>query len=137
MAVSSICNASPGIRLHINNEHKLIDFVSILSFRAPPLVFSFPGIVRHLITPPLNDQILPGITRDSLLTLTRAHIASEIIVEGFPEPSKLVVEEQEFTLSDLKKWSDEGRIKESFGAGTAASEWPKFWSFALSPPHVI
>jgi hypothetical protein len=78
--------------------------------------------VNHLITPPLNGQILPGITRDSLLSLSRSHISSSLTIPGLPtDRSKLVVEEREFGLSDLKRWSDEGKLKECFGAGTAAS----------------
>lgn len=73
----------------------------------------------HLITPPLNGQILPGVTRDSLLTLARAHAAGSTVLAGFP-PSGLVVEEREFSLTDLKAWSASGSLLECFGAGTAA-----------------
>ncbi|KAL7414229.1 aminotransferase [Mrakia frigida] len=79
--------------------------------------------VTHLITPPLNGQILPGVTRDSLLSLSRSHIAGEFVVEGLPT-SKFEVEEREFTLDDLKLWSSEGKLKEAFGAGTAAIVCP-------------
>jgi branched-chain amino acid aminotransferase len=76
-------------------------------------------VATHLITPPLNGQILPGVTRDSLLTLARAHAAGSIALAGLP-PSNLVVEEREFTLADLEAWSASGSLLECFGAGTAA-----------------
>lgn len=77
--------------------------------------------ITHLITPPLNGQILPGVTRDSLLTLARLHIAGEFTVDGLPT-EKFVVEEVEFGTDDLKRWADAGELKEAFGAGTAASK---------------
>lgn len=87
------------------------------------LSLSLFSSVTHLITPPLNGQILPGVTRDSLLYLTRAHISGELLVEGLPT-DKFEVEEREFTLDDLKLWSSEGKLKEAFGAGTAAIVCP-------------
>jgi branched-chain amino acid aminotransferase len=59
-----------------------------------------------LVTPPLNDAILAGITRDSLLNLARD---MDIPVEERP----LSVAELESTLAD-------GRLTEAFGVGTAA-----------------
>lgn len=79
-------------------------------------------LVTRLITPPLNGQILPGITRDSLLILTRAHLAGEIVIEGLPNKN-FDIEEREFTLTELRRWSDQGRLKECFGAGTAVREF--------------
>ncbi|KJH41338.1 putative branched-chain-amino-acid transaminase [Dictyocaulus viviparus] len=61
----------------------------------------------ELITPPLErGLILPGVTRDSLLELAR-------------EWEDFKVSEKSFTLSDVKKALDEGRLLEMFGAGTA------------------
>ncbi|KAL7416572.1 aminotransferase [Mrakia frigida] len=74
--------------------------------------------VSQLITAPLNGEILPGVTRDSLLLLTRGHIAGELVVDGIPT-SNFAVQERQFTLQDLKRWSDKGRLKEAFGCGTA------------------
>jgi branched-chain amino acid aminotransferase len=59
-----------------------------------------------LVTPPLTDTILDGITRDSLLTL-----ASD---EG------ISVEERPVSITELRKGLDNGEVREAFGAGTAA-----------------
>jgi branched-chain amino acid aminotransferase len=59
-----------------------------------------------LITPELNDSILAGITRDSLITLARA--------EG------RVVEERRISLSEWRDRSRSGEIVEAFACGTAA-----------------
>jgi len=63
-------------------------------------------IDEKLITPPLNDSILDGITRDSLL-----RIAKDMGIE---------TEERRLGISELLKALDEGRSVEAFGAGTAA-----------------
>ncbi|KAE9413358.1 hypothetical protein Angca_006213, partial [Angiostrongylus cantonensis] len=61
----------------------------------------------ELITPPLErGLILPGVTRDSLLELAR-------------EWGDFKVSEKSFTMYDVKKALDEGRLLEMFGAGTA------------------
>ncbi len=59
-----------------------------------------------LITPPLSDTILDGVTRDSLLTL-----ASDL---GF------ATEERPVPLSEIEHAFKKGAITEAFGAGTAA-----------------
>ena len=61
----------------------------------------------ELVTAPLDGTILPGVTRDSLLTLAR-------------EWGEFQVTERTFTIDELCKAVDEGRVYESFGAGTAA-----------------
>jgi len=62
---------------------------------------------QELVTPPLNGLILPGITRKSLLDLAR-------------EWDEFKVSERDFTLQEVAKAASEGRVKEIFGAGTAA-----------------
>jgi branched-chain amino acid aminotransferase len=59
-----------------------------------------------LITPPLNGTILPGITRDSLLTMARD--------EG------LTVSEQPYAIDQWQADAASGRLTESFACGTAA-----------------
>jgi branched-chain amino acid aminotransferase len=59
-----------------------------------------------LITPPLSDSILDGITRDSLLKL-----AGELGIEK---------EERSISVTELKEAFQQKRISEAFGAGTAA-----------------
>jgi branched-chain amino acid aminotransferase len=59
-----------------------------------------------LITPPLSDSILDGITRDSLLTIAR-NLAYK-------------TEERPVSVSELESAFRNGTITEAFGAGTAA-----------------
>ncbi len=59
-----------------------------------------------IVTPPLSDSILDGITRDTLLTL-----AKDMLIP---------VEEKSISIADLQKAFEEKTITEAFGAGTAA-----------------
>ena len=59
-----------------------------------------------LVTPPLSDSILDGVTRDSLLTL-----ANDIGCE---------VEERPIRVEELEQAFRNNSITEAFGAGTAA-----------------
>lgn len=59
-----------------------------------------------LITPPLSDSILPGITRDSILTLAKA--------------MGLKVEERKVSLTEVREAYVAGTLTEAFGVGTAA-----------------
>jgi branched-chain amino acid aminotransferase len=59
-----------------------------------------------LVTPPLTGTILPGITRDSLLTLARE--------EG------LVVREERYAIDQWKADAESGKLVETFACGTAA-----------------
>ena len=59
-----------------------------------------------LHTPPLNGSILPGITRDSILTLARA--------EG------RVVREAPYSIDQWRADAASGRLRECFACGTAA-----------------
>lgn len=71
------------------------------------------------MTAPLeNDMILPGVTRDSVLALAREHQEGKIHLSGLPQ--NLVVSERSFTMGDLIKAQQSGKLKEAFGAGTAA-----------------
>lgn len=63
-----------------------------------------------LRTPPLTGTILPGITRDSILTLARA--------QG------LTVEEEPYSLADWRADAASGKLIESFACGTAAVVTP-------------
>lgn len=71
------------------------------------IFFVIDGI---LITPPLSDSILDGVTRDSLLTLARAG--------GIP------VEERKISYKALEKAFLSGKAIEAFGVGTAAMVSP-------------
>jgi branched-chain amino acid aminotransferase len=59
-----------------------------------------------LVTPPLTGTILPGITRDSLITMAKA--------DGRP------VEERPISMDEWREGALTGRIVESFACGTAA-----------------
>jgi branched-chain amino acid aminotransferase len=59
-----------------------------------------------LITPPLTGTILPGITRDSILTLARA--------EG------LTIREERYSIDQWRADAASGRLVECFACGTAA-----------------
>ncbi len=63
-------------------------------------------IGNTLVTPPLSDSILDGVTRDSLLTL-----ASDL---GFN------INEKQISINELEKAFRDKTITEAFGAGTAA-----------------
>ncbi len=59
-----------------------------------------------LVTPALNGSILPGITRDSVLSLAGAW--------GIP------VSERRLSIDEVLAAHENGRLKEIFGSGTAA-----------------
>ena len=59
-----------------------------------------------LVTPPLTDSILDGVTRDSLLVLAAA--------------KGMRIEERPVSVKELKHGLEDRRITEVFGAGTAA-----------------
>ncbi len=63
-----------------------------------------------LLTPSLTGTILPGITRDSLLTLARA--------EG------LTVREDRYSIDQWREDAQSGRLVECFACGTAAVVTP-------------
>lgn len=63
-----------------------------------------------LVTPPLSDTILDGVTRDSLLTIARDL--------GRP------IEERTVSAAELIEAHRQGMLREAFGAGTAAVTAP-------------
>ncbi|GHV56383.1 branched-chain-amino-acid aminotransferase 2 [Deltaproteobacteria bacterium] len=87
------------------NEHKYIEEVGSMNM--------FFVIDDELITPPLSGTILPGVTRDSVLTLTRDW--------------GLKVAERSLSIGELTEASRSGRLKEAFGAGTACVISPVGW----------
>lgn len=60
-----------------------------------------------LITPPVKDTILKGITRDSIVTLARSW--------------GMDVQEREVSVSELVEAMDSGKLQEAFAVGTAAT----------------
>ena len=79
-------------------EHEYIEESGTMN-----LMFVIDG---KLVTPPLSDSILDGVTRDSLL-----QIAMDLGIE---------TEERPVSVNEIIKAFHEGRITEAFGAGTAA-----------------
>lgn len=62
---------------------------------------------KELITCPITDMILPGVTRDSILAIAR-------------KMGDIKVSERDYTIHDIIKAIKEGRMLEAFGTGTAA-----------------
>jgi branched-chain amino acid aminotransferase len=60
-----------------------------------------------LVTPPLSDSILAGITRDSVLQIARSW--------------GITVEERKISVHELLENIYHGKVKEAFGVGTAAT----------------
>ena len=79
-------------------EHKYIEESGMMN-----VMFVIKGA---LVTPPLSDSILDGITRDSLLTLAKDM--------GYKTVEKRI------SVEELEQSFREGTITEAFGAGTAA-----------------
>jgi branched-chain amino acid aminotransferase len=80
-------------------EHSYIEECGVMN------VFFVVG--DEVITPPLSGTILPGVTRDSVITLLRA--------------MGIRVREEPIAIHDLLRYRDSGMLKESFGTGTAAT----------------
>ena len=70
----------------------------------------FFGIDGQLVTPPLSDTILAGVTRDSVIALCRK--------------AGVEVVERLIKASELKEAHQQGRLSEAFGTGTAAVTAP-------------
>ena len=79
-------------------ERKYIEEVGAMN-----IFFKIDG---KIVTPELNGSILPGITRDSVLTICRDW--------GLP------VEERKISVEELLEAQKSGKLEECFGSGTAA-----------------
>lgn len=64
-------------------------------------------IDERIVTPALQGTILPGVTRDSVITLLR--------------DMGLEVEERPVSIEEIVRASDRGVLRECFGTGTAAT----------------
>ncbi|MBC7390838.1 MAG: branched-chain amino acid aminotransferase [Opitutaceae bacterium] len=80
------------------SEHQYIEEAGTMNFMFV--------INDTLITPALSDSILAGITRDSIITLAKEW--------------GMKVEERNVSIDEVLKASENGTLKEAFGAGTAA-----------------
>jgi branched-chain amino acid aminotransferase len=81
-----------------SKEHKYIEESGMMN-----AMFVIDG---KLVTPPLSDSILDGITRDSLVTLAK--------------DLGITVEERPVSIDELENAFRHHAISEAFGAGTAA-----------------
>ncbi|TCJ90203.1 branched-chain amino acid aminotransferase [Nocardia alba] len=71
------------------------------------------GSEARLVTPELSGSLLPGITRDSLLTLAAD--------SGYP------VQERKISVEEWREGAESGEISEVFACGTAAVITPVGW----------
>lgn len=69
----------------------------------------------ELVTPPLDDIILPGVTRDSVLALARNHVSGKTKVPELTD--KLVVSERSVAMKEVKDAAQAGTLVEFFGTG--------------------
>ncbi|UPK96205.1 hypothetical protein LCI18_007140 [Fusarium solani-melongenae] len=111
-APCAVLQADAAIRGHQQNlwlfgEEEFVTEVGTMNMSAA--IQSKEG-VNELITAPLDGTILEGVTRDSVLALAR----ERLVPEGW------TVSERKYTMSELDEAAQEGRLIETFGAGTAA-----------------
>jgi hypothetical protein len=82
-------------------------------------------------------MILPGVTRDSVLTLAREHASGAYTVPGLPQD--LSISERPVTMKEVKEASESGRLVEMFGAGAYivldAEPWSQFFASSQVPPR--
>ena len=83
-------------------EHKYIEEAGTMN-----LMFVIDGVV---VTPEITDTLLAGITRESILTISRDL--------GYP------TEERKITVDEVVSALKEGRMQDAFGVGTAATLAP-------------
>ena len=65
---------------------------------------------KELVTAPLDGTILEGVTRDSILALTREKL----------DPKEWEVNERYYSINEVAERAKKGELIEAFGAGTAA-----------------
>ena len=71
-----------------------------------------------VLTPPLDGTVLPGVTRESCITLLRSH-SPDSPLDSLNRDIAVHVHETPFTVGDMYKWSSDSRLLEAFGVGTA------------------
>ncbi|KAJ2076842.1 branched-chain-amino-acid transaminase bat2 [Coemansia sp. RSA 988] len=91
----------------IGEDHELMEVGTMNMF----VLWRNENGERELVTPPLDGTILPGITRDSILELTRNW-------------GEFKVSERKINMKQVARASSEGRLLEVFGAGTACIVTP-------------
>lgn len=102
------------------DEHRLTEVGTMNLF----VVLEKEDGTIELVTPPLGDMILPGVTRDSVLTLARGHAEGKAALDGLPK--KFEVSERNMTMPEIVKASADGSLREVFGTGTVRLTEPCF-----------
>lgn len=114
---SSHSSGVGGNHEHVRCLQERWRYASYLSRTKPSL--SSPLLGYELVTPPLDGMILPGITRDSVLSLARDHASGQNKLSELSD--KLTVSERRVTMKEIKFASENGSLAELFGAGMYAS----------------
>ncbi|CBQ67506.1 probable BAT2-branched-chain-amino-acid transaminase (cytosolic) [Sporisorium reilianum SRZ2] len=75
----------------------------------------------EVATAALDDgTILPGVTRDTILSLLRAYKAGNVQLQGLPSPENITISERKVTMDEIIDKAQHNQIAEVFGSGTAA-----------------
>lgn len=96
------------------DDHKITEAGAMNFF----VVVRRPDGDLDVITPPLDGTILPGVTRSSVLDLTRSHSAGYPL-DGIPPTQRLYAQERTLTMSDLQNFAEAGTLLGAFCVGTA------------------
>ena len=72
-----------------------------------------------VVTPPLDGTILPGVTRDSVLSLL-SHTPHTVALPKLPTDVRIQTAERPLTMSELFAAAEAGTLREVFCVGTAA-----------------
>ena len=112
------CGGNYGASFYPTHQAKLLGFDQVIwTDGSPELYIEESGTMNILfvidgtvVTPPLSDTILDGITRDSFLSLA--------MDMGYK------VSEQKISALELIQLHQAGKLEEAFGAGTAAVASP-------------
>lgn len=79
----------------------------------------------ELVTAPLDrGDILPGVTRDSVLHLARTKWQQANTSASHQQQQQFIVSERYLTMTEIQEAAATGRLLEAFGAGTAAVVTP-------------
>ena len=98
-----------------SNEHRYVEEVGAMNI--------FFRIGGRVVTPPLGGSILPGVVRDSVLTLLREW--------------QIPVEERRLEIGEVVEALRAGELEEVFGAGTAAVICPVARIGYLDETHTV
>ncbi|KAL7416797.1 putative branched-chain-amino-acid aminotransferase 2 [Mrakia frigida] len=98
----------------IGKEHLLTEVGTMNMF----VVFDKPDGGLEIVTPPLTDIILPGVTRDSILSLLHDHANGTALLPNLPQ--NITVVERQIPMQEVLDAEKNGTLREMFGSGTAA-----------------